>query len=333
MSGVEQPHRRRRAQGDRAVGEALRERPVVRDEADAAARVTQRRQQAEQLAPGAPVLAERRLVEDEQRRRGGQRGGHRETSLLTAGQRERVRLGEAVRGGAARGARRRDVRRLAPSRPARRGPSSSSSRTDPVRNWCSGSWNTVPTWRTSSRAGQRAIGSSPWPASSASPAITRPVRGARRPGQRAWRASTCPNRSARRMASASDERTRDVHVRERVGSRAGVAERDPLGHHQRLGRRASRARRRRRRMPGHPDTDLGELGAELGGRRSRRRRRRPPRRRPRARRPGPRAASRLVDAVLDEEEGRAGALEDARRARRAPRPRCPGRGWLSARRA
>ena len=58
--------------------------------------------------------------------------------------------------------------------PVRRGPRSSSSRTVPVRNWCSGSWKTVPMRRTSSRAGHRAIGSRPWPASSASPAMTAP---------------------------------------------------------------------------------------------------------------------------------------------------------------
>ncbi len=47
------------------------------------------------------------------------------------------------------------------SRPIRLGPSSSSSRTDPVRNWCSGSWKTVPTCRARSRAGHRARSSRP----------------------------------------------------------------------------------------------------------------------------------------------------------------------------
>ena len=101
------------------------------------------------------VLSERRLVEHEHARPRRQHGGDREPPLLAAGERERVRLGEAVEARA-----RRAARRLATHDPRRRGlsargPNSSSSRTVAATNWCSGSWNTVPMRVSRSRDRQR----------------------------------------------------------------------------------------------------------------------------------------------------------------------------------
>ena len=78
----------------RSIGEGVLERPVVRRDADAATVVAQRRQQVDELAPRPPVLAERRLVEHEQAGRRGEGGRHRQPSLLAAGEREGIRLGE-----------------------------------------------------------------------------------------------------------------------------------------------------------------------------------------------------------------------------------------------
>ena len=156
------------------------ERAVVRHEGDATPRVTERGQEMDELSPRAAILAECRLVEHEERRRRRQRGGDRQAPLLAAGEGERIAAARCVRRSRSRSS---SARRPAtsPLSLARFGPSRSSSRTEPVRNWCSGSWKTVPIRPTRSRAGQPAIGSCPCPAASASPAITRPIRGASSP--------------------------------------------------------------------------------------------------------------------------------------------------------
>ena len=85
---------RGRFQPKRAIGECVLEGAVVGRDADAASVVAQRRQEVDELGPGPPVLAERRLVEDEQARRCREGRRHGQPPLLAAGQRERVRLRE-----------------------------------------------------------------------------------------------------------------------------------------------------------------------------------------------------------------------------------------------
>ena len=65
----------------------------MRDHDDAHAVAAQAVDQAHDLHPGAPVLAEGRLVEDEHARRRGQGGGHGQPPFLAAGERVRVLLG------------------------------------------------------------------------------------------------------------------------------------------------------------------------------------------------------------------------------------------------
>ena len=129
------------------------------------------------------------------------------------------------------------------------------------------------------------------------------------------------------------ERTLDVHPRQRIRRCAGIAERDALGHDERLAGSAARgAAGPAGGWSGHPDARFGELRARARGRPRAAARRPPRRRRPRAPRldrpappprpPGARRGSR-----------RARPLEDAVEhfADLAPRP--PDRGWRSARRA
>ena len=212
------------------------ERQVVGDDTDRAPLVAQRGEQVEQLHPRAAVLAEGRLVEDEDRWRGGQRGRDRQASLLAAGERERVRLGQVGEVEPLEQLLRPLPRRGGVASPACSGPSASSSATDPARNWCSGSWNTVPMERTRRRAPPAPERLGPWPRRRAPRRRprTRWSAGAGRRG--AGPGSTCRSRSARRSpaprrsaldvgrpaarAPAARKRERGPSARTSVGPRA-----------------------------------------------------------------------------------------------------------------
>ncbi len=84
----------RRRQG--SVGQGIDQGPVVGGHDHRAAAVHQPRQQRQHLVPGAAVLAERRLVEDDGLRCRGQGGRDRKPPLLPARQGEGVRLPDAV---------------------------------------------------------------------------------------------------------------------------------------------------------------------------------------------------------------------------------------------
>jgi hypothetical protein len=79
----------------RPVRERRDEVVVVRREERRAPAVAVCRDECDEPGVGAAVLAERRLVQHEERRRRGQRGRHRETALLAAREREWIRGGEA----------------------------------------------------------------------------------------------------------------------------------------------------------------------------------------------------------------------------------------------
>src|SRR5258706_14287 len=81
------------AERHRAIRETGDEVAVVAREEHAAARRAVAREHGDELAVGAPILPERRLVEDEQRWCSGERGRDGEAPLLATGERERVRRG------------------------------------------------------------------------------------------------------------------------------------------------------------------------------------------------------------------------------------------------
>ena len=323
-------------EGELLVGDRLDQRLVVGHEHQPGPRVAQVGEQLGQRGPGQRVLAEGRLVGTPPRRGA--------VAIAVATDSRRFSPPESVNGLAAASAGEAEpVQQLvgaraaaAASDPARRGPTSSSSRTVAVTNWCSGSWNTVPdrghqlARRASATAAARRRGGS---------SAGRGRHRRRRSGAAA-RPATAPASTCRRRWARSPPPPRR---RAASGRSAGSASRrSPPG----SGRRTPR-RRRPAAVAGrgggapaydgvparHPHAarrERGAVPAEDLVRRARRRRRR---RRARARRPGRpgrRPASTRCSTSTPSRRScpgrRASTGADERGA-------VPGRGWRSPRRA